>query len=78
MVKVGRFVPDGTYGKAYKAGRATRSRNGTRFSVQEYMMGLSEEQEGPEEVHGLPHILKSRNSAVFEILSKDWHEEHNV
>jgi hypothetical protein len=72
------LLSDGTYAKAHKAGRASRSRNGTRFSVQEYMMGLSEEQEGAEEVHGLPHILKSRNSAVFEILSRNWHEEHNV
>src|SRR3984893_807197 len=70
--------PDGTYARARKAGRATLSRNGTRFSVQEYMMGLSEGQEGAEEVHSLPHILKSRNSAVFEILSKNWHEEHNA
>ena len=33
-------------------------------------MGLSEEQEGAEEAHGLPHILKLRSSPVFEILVK--------
>jgi len=69
---------DGTYARANHASGASRSRNGTRFSVQEYMMGLSEEQGSAEEVHGLPHILKCKNSAVFEILSKNWNEEHNT
>jgi len=69
---------DGTYARANHASGASRSRNGTRFSVQEYMMGLSEEQRSAEEVQGLPHILKAKNSPVFEILSKNWNEEHNT
>ena len=37
-------------------------------------MGLSEEQEGAEEAHGLPHNLKLRNSPMFEILSRNWNQ----
>jgi polyphosphate kinase len=69
---------DGNYARANHAGAAHRSRNGTRFSVQEYMMGRSEESEGAEAVQGLPHILKAKTSPVFEILSKNWTEEHKV
>jgi hypothetical protein len=72
------LLSDGTYAKAKWAHKASRSRHGTRFSVQEFLMGLSEGQEGAEEAHGLPHILKGKTSAVFEILSKNWHEEHNA
>jgi len=68
---------DGTYARAYKPGKVSRSRNGTRFSVQEYLMGLSEEQEGTREPDRASHFLKLRNSPMLEILSKNWHEEQN-
>jgi polyphosphate kinase len=68
------LLSDGTYARAHKAGGVSRSRNGTRFSVQEFLMGLSEEQEGVGEAHGLPHNLKLRSSPVFEILSKNWNQ----
>src|ERR1700719_3089879 len=54
--------PDGTYARAHKARGASRSKNGTRFSVQEFLMGLSEVQGGAEVPHGLPHILKGKTS----------------
>jgi polyphosphate kinase len=66
------LLPDGTYARAHKAGKVSRSRNGTRFSVQEFLMDLSEEGEGAEEVHCLPHNLKARSSPMLEILSRDW------
>jgi polyphosphate kinase len=66
------LLSDGNYARAHKAGSAARSRNGTRFSVQEFLMGLSEEPEGAEEVCGLPHLAKARNSPMIEILTKNW------
>jgi polyphosphate kinase len=69
---------DGSYARANHASAAHRSRNGTRFSVQEYMMGRSEEVESAEGIYCPPHILKAKTSPVFEILSKEWNEEHNI
>jgi len=68
---------DGTYVRAHKARGDSGSRNGTRFSVQRFLMGLSEEREGTEETPGASHLLKLRNSPVFEILSKGWQEDLN-
>jgi len=68
------LLSDGTYARAHKAGGVSRSRNGTRFSVQEFLMGLSEQREGAKEVHGLPHSLKLRSSPMFEILSRNWNQ----
>src|SRR5580700_3262646 len=65
---------DGSYVRAHKAGRVSRSRNGTRFSVQEFLMGLSADHGAPEEAHGLSHILKLRDTPMFEILSKSWQQ----
>jgi polyphosphate kinase len=77
-VKARLLLSDGTYARAHKAGTAFRSRNGTRFSVQEFLMGLSEAQEGAAGVHVLPHTLKLRSSPMYEILSKSWQEERNT
>jgi polyphosphate kinase len=71
-VKARLLSSDGIYTRAHKAGSISRSRNGTRFSVQEFLMGLSEEQEGAEEACGLPHLAKVRNSPMIEILTKNW------
>ena len=72
------LLPDGTYARAHKARGASRSRNGTRFSVQEFLMGLSEVQGGAEVPHGLLHLSKLRSSPVLEILSKNWDEEEQL
>ncbi len=66
------LLPDGTYMRAHHAGRARGSRNGTRFSVQEFLMGRAAEQGLEEEALGLAPILKLRNSPVFETLLKSW------
>lgn len=66
------LLPDGTYTRARHAGRALGSRNGTRFSAQEFLMARAEEQGLKEEVLGLAPILKLRNSPVFETLLKNW------
>ena len=63
---------DGTYARAHKGGSVTRSRNGTRFSVQEFLMGLSEEQGGAEFACSIPALSKVRNSPAIEILSRNW------
>jgi polyphosphate kinase len=70
------LLSDGSYVRAHKAGRVSRSRNGTRFSVQEFLMGLSADHGAPEEAHGLSHILKLRDTPMFEILSKSWQQVH--
>jgi polyphosphate kinase len=71
-VKARLLLSDGNYARPHKAGNVTRSRNGTRFSVQEFLMGLSEEQEGAEGACDLPHLAKVRNSPTIEILTKNW------
>jgi polyphosphate kinase len=66
------LLSDGKYMRAHNARGASRSRNGTRFSVQEYLMGLSEDLEGVEVSCGLPHLTKARNSPMIEILTRNW------
>ena len=70
------LLSDGSYVRAYKASSASHPRNGTRFGVQEFMMGMSAEHEGAAEARGLSHLLKLQNSPMFEILSKNWHVGH--
>ncbi len=71
------LLSDGAYVRGRKAGGAAHFRNGARFSVQEFLMGLAEEQDDAPEARGLPHSLKLRKSPAFEILSRDWGEGHN-
>jgi polyphosphate kinase len=68
------LLSDGTYARANRASGASRSRNGTRFSVQEFLMGQSEEREGAQEGFCMPVNPKLRNSPMFEILSKNWRD----
>jgi len=77
-VKARLLLSDGTYSRAHRSAGVSRSRNGARFSVQEYFMGLSEAQEGENGFHPLPQNLKMRNSAIIEILSKPWQQEQNA
>jgi polyphosphate kinase len=70
------LLSDGTYVRPHKAGRASRSKNGTRFSVQEFLMELSEEKGDVEDSRGLSRLLKLRSSPILEILSKNWQEAH--
>ena len=67
---------DGTYVRAHRTHATGGSRNGTRFGVQRYLMGLSEEQEGAAGNHAAAHFLKARNSPMIEILSKSWEPMH--
>ena len=69
---------DGTYVRAHKTRGTHGSRNGTRFSVQRFLMGLSEEQEGAAETNGSSPILKLRSSPAIEILTKNWQQVHKV
>jgi polyphosphate kinase len=64
--------PDGTYTRARHAARAYGSRNGARFSAQEFLMGRAQEQGMEHEALGLAPILKLRNAPVFETLLKNW------
>jgi polyphosphate kinase len=64
--------PDGTYVRAHKLRENHRQRNGTRFSVQGYLMGLSEEPEGLEDPDGVCRIPKLGSSSMIEVLSKSW------
>jgi len=68
------LLSDGTYVRAYKARGSLGSRNGSRFSVQEFLMGMSEDQKGATEARGMSHLLKLQSSPMFEILSKNWHQ----
>jgi polyphosphate kinase len=70
------LLSDGTYARAYKGARSSGSRNGSRFSVQEFLMGMSGDHEEAAEVHGLAQLLKMQSSPMFGILSKDWHQGH--
>jgi len=67
---------DGTYVRMRKAAGALRSRDGKRFSVQEFLMGLSENENGAEGRHALSsRFSKLRASRAFEILSKEWKQD---
>jgi polyphosphate kinase len=66
------LLPDGTYVRMRKARGAPSSRNGSRFSVQEFFMGLSANENGAERPHGLSRFPQLRSSSAFEILSKEW------
>lgn len=66
------LLPDGTYTRARHTARAYGSRNGTRFSAQEFLMGRAQEQGVEQEALGLAPILKLRNAPVFETLLKNW------
>jgi polyphosphate kinase len=68
------LLSDGTYARAHRSAGASPSRNGTRFSVQEFFMRLSEAQENTNGFHPTPQNLKLRNLAILEILSKPWQE----
>jgi polyphosphate kinase len=72
------LLPDGTYARAHRLNGAHRSRNGTRFSVQEFLMGLSEAQEGDEGLDSLPLARKLRDTPMFGILSKSWSVDHTA
>jgi polyphosphate kinase len=71
------LLPDGNYVRAYKSGHTSHSRNGTRFGVQEFMMGISEDQEGAPEARRLSPLTKLRSSPMFEILSANWQHGHD-
>jgi polyphosphate kinase len=64
---------DGTYVRAHKPA-ASHSRNGGGFSVQEFLMGLSAEQDDAGESCSLMPVPKPRNSPVFEVLTRNWNE----
>ncbi len=68
---------DGTFVRAYKPGGSSRPRKGTRFSVQEYLMGMAEKPEEMGNPLDLPHSKKLLSSAAFEILTRNWHESSN-
>jgi polyphosphate kinase len=68
---------DGTYVRAHKPHAPGGSRNGTRFSVQRFLMELSEAQGVPGENHVAEHLLKLRTSPMIEILSQSWLPVHN-
>jgi polyphosphate kinase len=68
------LLSDGTYARAHRSAGVSPSRNGTRFSVQEFFMRLSEAQENANGFHPTPQNLKLRNPAILEILSKPWQE----
>jgi hypothetical protein len=70
--------PDGTYARAHKARGNSRSWNGTRFSVQGFLMGLSEGRGVGEEALGLAPILKQQSSPKFEILLKNWNRANEA
>jgi polyphosphate kinase len=65
------LLSDGTYARPHTNGKKFCSRNGHRFNVQGYMMGMSE-QEGAEDIPGIAHFSKWKNSPTFEILSSHW------
>ena len=67
--------PDGTYVRPHKTGLEGR-RNGTRFSVQKFLMELSEKQGDLAATDGMSQFLKLKRSPALEILSKKWHEPH--
>ena len=77
-VKARFLQPDGTYARAHHAGRALGSRNGTRFSVQEFLMARAEEQGMEEESLGLAPILKLRSSPIFETLLRNWNQPQEM
>jgi polyphosphate kinase len=69
------LLPDGTYVRMRKGGNQLRSRNGNRFSVQEFFMGLTENENGAERSRVLSRFSQLRSSPAFEILSKEWKQE---
>jgi polyphosphate kinase len=65
---------DGIYARASRIRAASPARNGTRFNVQEFLIGAAE---GREEHGGSNHVsrfLKLQSSPVFDLLSTKWDE----
>jgi polyphosphate kinase len=65
---------DGTYARGRRTHGVSHSRNGTRFSVQQFLMSLSEEQGEAGESCSVIQVPRPRNSPVFEMLSRNWNE----
>jgi len=66
--------PDGTYVRAHRASANHRPRNGSRFSVQEFLMGRSEQQGEADGNGQVPKLLNLGTSPAIEILSRNWNE----
>jgi polyphosphate kinase len=68
------LLPDGAYARASKFTVASQASNGTRFNVQEFLIGVAEgRQEHAMHTH-LDRFLKLQSSPVFDLLSTKWDE----
>src|SRR5271166_3968585 len=68
------LLPDGTYAKVSRIRPASQSRSGSRFNVQEFMVGVAESADEPRKRPHLSRFLEQQTSPVFELLSTKWSE----
>ncbi len=68
------LLPDGTYQRARKIRAASQPRNGARFNVQEFMIGVTEGREEHSGQASLRRFLKQQSSPVFDLLNTKWDE----
>jgi polyphosphate kinase len=66
------LMPDANYLRASKFYRASQSRNGSRFNVQEFLIGTAEGRANAHKQSQLSRFLKLQSSPVFDLLSTKW------
>ena len=68
------LLPDGTYERARNIRTAAHSRNGARFNVQEFLIGMAEGRDEHIQNASLRRFLKEQSSPVFDLLDTNWEE----
>jgi len=68
------LAADGTYERAGKIGSASHSRNGNRFNVQEYFIGLADGREERRAASSLRRFIGRQSSPIFDLLMTKWDE----
>ncbi len=68
------LAQDGTYARASRNGAILPARNGTRFNVQDFLIGVAEGREETGAQAHLTRFLKQQSSPIFDLLSTDWSE----
>ncbi len=66
------LMQDGTYARASRNGAASPARNGTRFNVQDFLIGVAEGREETGAQAQLTRFLKQQSSPIFDLLSTEW------
>ena len=66
------LTQDGTYARESRNGATSPARNGTRFNVQDFLIGVAEGREETGAQAHLTRFLKQQSSPIFDLLSTEW------